>query len=202
MEYIGRSRANRITLDAAAAQKLDDDFYVEFKNFFNFLKQEKINTPWKTMDSYNMKYEGHIIGGITLLGGDWEDDVNEAKNNLRIGIATADGNEYDKYLDGQSQEIIDLFMNRINNKCGQCRPSSSCAKKKGINITVSGKRYKNICCLSNGFHFNSVGGNMLEMIMLKHGGIPQIEMPILPLDTVKALIIAAKGYIEKVYPVH
>jgi len=200
MEYIGRSRANRINLDSAAAKKLDGDFYVEFKKFFDFLKQEEINTPWKTMDSYNMKYEGRIIGGITLLGGDWDDDVNDAKNNLRIGIATADGNGYDKYLEGQPQEIIDLFMNRINNKCSQCRPSSSCAKGKGISITVSGKRHKNICCLSNGFLFNSVGGNMHEMIMLKHGGIPQDEMPVLPLDTVKALILAAKEYIKKAYP--
>lgn len=200
MEYIGRPRAHRISLDKAAALKLDGDFYVEFMKFFDFLKQEKINTPWKTMDSYNLKYEGRIIGGITLLGGAWEDDVSEAKNNLRIGIATADGNGYDKYLEGQPQEIIDLFMTRINNKCSQCRPASSCAKGKGINITVSGKRYKNICGLSNGFLLNSVDKNMTNMVMLNHGGVSETEMPTLPLDTVKALIIAAKRYIEKVYP--
>ena len=202
MEYIGRSRANRIPLDKAAAQRLSGDFYLEFKKFYDFLKQEKINTPWKIMDSCNMKYEGRIIGGITLLGGEWEDDVTESRNNLRIGVATADGNGYDKYLEGQPQEVIDLFMDRINNKCSQCRPSSSCAKGKGINITVSGKRHKNICCLSNGFLFNSVDGNITEMVMIKHGGTPQMEMPILPLDTVKALIIAARGYIGKVYPAH
>jgi hypothetical protein len=199
INYVGRSKANRPKIDDAAVEKLDGDFYVEFKKFLAFLREEKINTPWKSICDYNMKYEGRIIGGITLLGGVWEDDISKARNNLRISIATAEGNGYDRYLEGLPEEVTGLFMERIGNTCGKCRPSSVCAKGPGMSITVAGKRFRNICCLSNGFHFNSHNANMLEMVLLKHGGIPHKPEPVVLLDTVKAFILAAKRYIEKTY---
>ena len=52
MEYIGRSRANRIPLDKAAAQRLSGDFYLEFKKFYDFLKQEK--------NKYTMENHGQL----------------------------------------------------------------------------------------------------------------------------------------------
>jgi len=200
MEYIPRRQADRISINIAANQKLTGEFHKEFKDFLEFLRQEKINTPWKTIYGYNMKYEGRIIGGITLLGGKADDDSADGKNHIQIGIATAsDGKSYDKYLEGLPEDIASLFMDRINNKCNLCRPNSMCAKKKGITIPVSGKRHKNICCFSNGFLFNSHNENMLEMVLINQGGIDQETKTTMPLNTVKALIIAAKNFVEKIY---
>jgi len=200
MEYISRRQVDRIRIDIAASQKLTGDFYKEFKDFLDFLRQEEINMPWKTHYGYNMKYEGRIIGGITLLGGKADGDSAEENNHIQIGIATAlDEKSHDKYLEGLPEDITELFMERINNKCNLCRPYTMCAKKKGVTISVLGKRYKNICCFSNGFLFNSYNKNMLEMVLINQGGEAQATKNVVPLDTVKALIMAAKSFVKKMY---
>jgi hypothetical protein len=196
MEYIPRRQADRIKIDVAAAQQLTGEIYIQSKDFLDFIRNEEINTPWKSIYGYNMKYGGRVIGGITLLGG----DSSEGTNHVQIGVAAAsDGKSYDKYLDGLPDDLTMLFMERIANKCSRCRPGSMCAEKAGMTVTIHGKRHKNVCCLSNGFLFNNHNENMDEMILSNQGGTNKSSAAAVSLDTVKALILAAKRFVEKVY---
>jgi hypothetical protein len=175
-------------IEETAQKNLDGEALKDFEKFLDYLKQEKISLPWKSIGGYNMKYKGKNVGRINL-----------AKNHINIGVETVGWGKggFDEYLEGQSDEIADMFMERLTHKCTQCRPTCGCSRGPGKTIQVRGVWYENICNNTPEYSFNS--GNIREMTLhtprAAHAPEPLFQVPI---ETVKKLITAKKAYIEKI----
>ncbi|MCL2773553.1 MAG: hypothetical protein FWD71_09415 [Oscillospiraceae bacterium] len=176
------------TIEETAKKNLEGELLKEFEKFLDYLKQEKISLPWKSIDGYNMKYKSKNVGRLCL-----------AKNHIHIMVETVGWGKdsFDEYIDGQPDEIVDMFMERLTHKCTQCRPTCGCSRGPGKTIQVLGKQYENICNNTPEYGFNS--DNMNEMTLYtpraSHTPEPVCQVPI---ETVKKLITAKKRYIEKI----
>lgn len=190
-------KAEKLTIQEVAKRQLDGDLFKAFGAFLETLEGEGIKLPWKSINGFRMKYKGQPIGAITMGAGGWLDDAIEKKNHVLIHINTYDSNA-DEYLEEQSAEIIDLFMERIENKCRHCRPTCGCSRASGRTVHVAGESYANVCNNASIYSFDNAGGNMSEMIMNSPCAVyPPIPIRPVPLKTVMQLILARKAYIAR-----
>jgi len=175
-------------IDETAKNNLDGELLKDFEKFLDYLKQEKISLPWKSINGYNMKYKSKNVGRITIV-----------ENCIHIGVETVGWgkSDFDEYLEGQSDEITDMFMERLTHKCTQCRPTCGCSRGPGKTIQVLGNWYENICNNTPEYVFRSY--NMTEMTLYtpraSHTPEPVCQVPI---ERIKKLITAKKEYIEKI----
>ena len=192
-----KQKAEKLTIQEIARKQLAGNIFGEFEKFFGFLKDEKINPVWKSINGFNANYKGERICTITLGAPGWLDNAIERKNYIGINVLTTDW-DFDKYLEGQSEKIASLFMEQIANKCVHCRPTCGCSKVSGRTVQVSGKQYENVCMNALLYKFYISGDDMREMIMCSPCALyPPIEIRPVTLETVKNLIMARKEYVVK-----
>jgi hypothetical protein len=197
MTSFNAQKAEKLTIREVAQRKLDGDFLKAFDDFIVFLENEDIKLPWKSINGFKMTYKGEHIGAIHLGAGGWLDNAIEKKNHLNMHVYAYGGN-FDEYLDGQNAEVIDLFMERIENKCVHCRPTCGCSRASGRTVHVAGKAFENVCNNASVYNFDNVGSVMREMTMNSPCAVyPPIPIRPVPLETVKKLILARKAYITK-----
>jgi len=200
MANFEKQKAEKLNIEDLARQKLDGEFLNDFQAFLSFLKQEKVTTPWKSINGFKMKYKNENIGGITFLGaGGWNDGIIEAKNYIHIGVDTAkwEKGEFDKYLDSQPDEIVSMFMEMIDNQCIHCRPTCGCSQVSGGTVEVAGASHQNICVNATQYKFK--GNNLRELMMFNpRASLTPVPVRIVPLETVEKLILARKAYIDKI----
>ena len=89
-----------------------------------------------------------------------------------------------------------MLIEQINHKCIRCRPDWDCAKTLGRNAEIAGKRYENRCAYMNIYKFISNNMNILTLYTPRWSHPPE-PTGFIPLNTVKKLILARKGYIIK-----
>ncbi len=199
MSQFEMQKAKKLTIEDVAREQLDGDFWGEFEQFLAYLKQNKISIHWKSINGFNMKYRGDKVGIISFLGaGSWDDGIIEAKNHVHIGVDTVGWGKsgFDTYLENQSDEIVDLLMEMIANKCIHCRPTCGCSQASGRTVEVAGNSHQNACMNATQYAFK--GDNMRELTMFSpRASITPVPIRHVPIDTVKKLIHARKEYIEK-----
>jgi len=162
--------ADKSKIESVVEQLLDGDFKNNFTSFLDWLKQEKIRLQWGSTNSFNANYRGKHVARIEL-GRGGKNDIN----HVGMIIHTAQRDKFDGYLEGQPDEIINIFIDSINticNDCGVCAPGKS--------FDVSGKHYERVC-------FGGLGSHGLRYIN------PDAEQT----ETVKKLMTARKEYITK-----
>ena len=200
MANFENQKAEKLTIMDVARKQLSGDILDEFEMFLGFLKDEKINPVWKSINGFSAKYKGEGVCSITLGAPGWFDNAIERKNYIGVGVETVGWGKigFDEYLEGQDDEIIRLFMEQISNKCVHCRPTCGCSKVSGRTIEVAGRQHENVCMNATGYKFYASGDNMREFIMCSPCAVyPPIEVRPVPIETVKKLIMARKAYITK-----
>jgi len=191
-------KAEKLSVEDVAAVQLDGCFYRDFVILLDFLKKENIRLPWKSLNGFKMTYKSRNIGGFTLGAGGWQDNNIEKRNYIVMHIASADGNDFDAYLEGQPDEIKGLFMEQIGNVCVHCRPTCGCSRASGRTVSVAGREYNNVCMNAPGFKFTASGDGMESMTMCTPRAVyPPEPVREVPLETVKKVILARKAYIGK-----
>jgi len=157
-------KANNPTIETVAEQLLDGEIKKDFIEFLDWMKQEKIRFQWGSTNSFNANYKSKRVARIGI-----------GENRVSIIIHTAERDKFDGYLEGQSGEIVDIFMKSIGkicNGCGGCAPGKS--------FYISGKHYEKIC-------FDGLGSHGLRYINPDSNQI----------KTVKKLMNARQDYIKK-----
>ena len=196
MSNYNAQKAAKLTIEDVACQQLDKELLKEFENFLMFLKQEKISLPWACSNGFNMNYRSKRVGRLKLADG-----IKEQKKRVRITVCTGEWSltrpvDFDGYLEGQSDKIVGLLMERLNNKCRRCQPNSGCARALGTNFTLMGVQYKNVCCASSVFDFTILGSDMNTVnLVLPYNH--QISVRSVSIEVVKNLIVTRKEYISK-----
>jgi len=193
-------QATKPPIEAIAQEQLSGAMMEGFGDFLDFLQDEKIRLSWKAINGYKATYKGKGIAGITLGAGGWLDNAVERKNTVTMHIATSDrvNLDADDYLEGQTDEVVALFMERFDHKCVHCRPTCGCSKGSGMNVTIAGKEYEHVCRNAPAVGFTCSGGDMSEMTLNSPCAVyPPIPIRTVPIETVKNLIKARKQYIEK-----
>ena len=186
-----KQKAKRCKINDLMQEKLNGAALENFETFLEFLKQEKINIPWarfgwEGIHTFHIKHKGKNIGELSFL-----DDENQ----VRIQINT-DGNNFDVYIEGQPNEIVDMLIERLSHKCICCRPDWDCAKSMGKSAELAGKRYENICTSAPSYLF--ISGNMnVFTLFTPIWQVPRKPVGVFSLDTVKKLLLAKKEHIVK-----
>ena len=157
-------KANKPTIETVAEQLLDGEIKKDFIEFLDWMKQEKIRFQWGSTNSFNANYKSKRVARIGI-----------GENRLSIIIHTAERDKFDGYLEGQSGEVVDIFMKSIDKICNDC---GACAPGKSFDI--SGKHYEKVC-------FDGLGSHGLRYI---NSDAEQTEI-------VKKLMNARKSYITK-----
>jgi len=189
-------KAKKLTVLDVARTQLDGAFLTQFEAFLTFCDNEKIRLPWKSINGFKMTYKGKNIGGLTLGAGGWLDNNVGKRNYLLLHINTTDRHDYDAYLHNQPQLITDLFMEQISHKCTHCRPTCGCSKVSGRTIHVANTSHENVCMNAIGYKFYASGDGMQTLTMCTPRAVyPPEDVRKVPLDTVKALMLARKDYI-------
>jgi hypothetical protein len=135
-------KVNKPTIEAVVDQLLDGDFKKDFIEFFDWMTQEKIRLQWGSTNSFNANYRGKRVARIEIGRGG-----KNQPNHISIIIHTAERDKFDGYLEGQTDEIIKIFMENIStvcNECGVCAPGKS--------FDLAGKRYERVCFGGLGSH--------------------------------------------------
>jgi len=191
MSDIGNPKSVKLKIDECVKVQLDENLLEGVEDFIHFLKGEKISLPWTSGNGYDLKYKGKRIGKIYF---------RDERNRVELNIDTAERDKCDVYLEGQANEIIGLFMERIKNDCIQCRPTCGCSQGPGMTVEVSGNQYKNICIHSLGYHFIKSGGDMQAMSLRSPNATMGERFVVrdISIEAIKHLILARKKYIEKV----
>jgi len=163
-------KANKPTVEMVAEQLLDGNLKKDFMKFLDWLKQEKIRLQWGSTNSFNANYKGKRVARIEIGRGG-----RNCANHISIIIHTAERDKFAGYLEGQTEEVVDIFMKNISKTCNDC---GVCAPGKSFDI--SGKHYERVC-------FDGLGSHGLRYIN------PDAEQT----EIVKKLMNARKDYIMK-----
>jgi hypothetical protein len=197
MSEFTEQKAKKLTIEEVAAEQLSGEISTEFAKFLDYLKSEKITTSWKSINGYHMKFKGKNVGAIGLGAPGWLDDAIHRKNYINIFVGTAERDDYDGYLQGQSDEIVDLFLERMEIKCRHCRPTCGCSSWMW-NRTVAGKLYEDCCANAPAYGFHNIASDLSEVILQSPCAVyPPMVVRAVPFDTVKKLISARKDYIAR-----
>ncbi|MCL2547435.1 MAG: hypothetical protein FWE06_09705 [Oscillospiraceae bacterium] len=182
-------------INEIARDKLNSNFANDFEAFLNFLKQEKITTPWRGIlraqphiIRFYMKHKGKDVGHI-----DFNDDI---ANYIDIQVITVGWlkNDFDVYLEGQPNEIFDMLTERLSQKCIHCNTNhANCSP--GRSAEVAGKQYEKICVAMTLYKFG--GDNMQELTLHRPQYIATKPVGLVPLEMIKKLILARRDYIAK-----
>jgi len=163
-------KAKKPTIETVVEQLLNGDCKKDFVEFLAWLKQENIRLQWGSTNSFNANFRSKRIARIELGRGG-----NNEANHISIIIHTAERDKFDGYLEGQTDEVADIFMKSISRVCNDC---STCSPGKSFDM--SGKHYERIC-------FDGLGSHGLRYIN------PDAEQT----EVVKKLMNARKDYITK-----
>ena len=181
-------KAMRCKIDEFIQEKLSEDVLQDFEEFLEFLKQEKITCPWarfgwEGIHTFHMKHKGKNIGEVSFLG----------ENHIRIQVSTNEWKveNFDLYLDGQPNEVVDMLMERAAYECTKCCQNICSA---GLNVEIAGKRYANRCMNMSGYRF--VGDSMREFTLYSPRTVSE-PVGLIPLESIKKLIVAKKEHIIK-----
>lgn len=189
-------KAEKLTIRDVARKQLSGNILNEFESFLEFLKEEKINPVWKSINGFNVKYKGRTINSITLGAPGWLDNATLRMNYVSINVCSAERDDEDRYFKGLQSEIATLFMEQISNTCVHCRPTCGCSKVSGRTVRILDRQYDNICMNALIYKFFTPSDNMREFIICSPCALyPPIEIRSVPLETVKELILARKKYI-------
>ena len=183
----------KIKIDECAKLRLDEPLLSNVEEFIAFLRSEKINLPWTSINGFDLKYKGKRVGKIYFREGPMMSPAAFARterNCVELNIDTAERDKYEIYLEGQPNDVVSLFTERVQSKCVGCRPTCECSRGPGMNIYVSGEEYKNICIHATGFQLIKVGGDLQAMHLQSNGKEVAIA-------TVKRLVLARKRYIDR-----
>ena len=190
MSVFTEQKARKLTIYELAQEKLNGNLLREFNEFLEFLRGEEAKFVLCAANKYSANYKGNGIAVIAI----------HEQNMIRIEIYTGEKDNLDEYLDEQTNEIVDLFMERINSKCRQCRPTCGCSRGPGFTYTVLGNEYKNICHGALGYAFANSDDNIQTLTLFVPGadrpGPPPIVRSV-PIETVKNLILAKKKYVGR-----
>jgi len=198
-----KQKAEKLTVEQVAQQQLSGTLLNEFMGFLAFLKEEKIRIAWKSINGFKATYKSKGVAGITLGALGWLDKAIETSNFVVIQVSTADvawddGHGFDGYLQGQPESVVDLFMEQIKNKCVHCRPTCGCSKVSGRTVHAAGKQYDNVCMNAPSYKFYAAGSSMKNMTICTPCAVyPPVAVGEVPLETVKALVVARKAYIDR-----
>ena len=184
-------KAMRCKIHDLIQEKLSGDVLKDFEAFLDFLKEEKINTPWERfgyegIHTFCIKHKGQHIGQIGFLNDE---------NHVRIQVI-AEWSNFDSYVEGQPVEVIDMLMERLSYTCIHCRPGWDCEKNSGWTRKLAGKQYENRCSHMSTYRFISGDMNTFTLYTPIFRQ-PQESVGEFPLETVKKLILARKAYIAK-----
>jgi len=184
-------KAKRCKIVDLIQEKLDGDVLKDFEKFLDFLKEEKINTPWERfgyegIHTFCIKHKGQNIGQIGFL---------DNENHVRIQIITEWSN-FNLYVEGQPVEITDMLTERLSYKCTHCRPGWGCEESSGKNFELADKRYEKRCAHVPSYRF--ISGDM-NTFTLYTPIFRQPQEPVgeFPMEIIKKLILARKEYIIK-----
>jgi len=108
-----------------ARTRLSGRLLTDFEDFYAFLKSESMAFS-QSYKCYRFKYKGVDIGKVSLR----YDAVG-----CRVSLAYK-GNS-DKYVEGQAEELADIFMKSLEHKCINCREGrTGCSKQLGMTIRL------------------------------------------------------------------
>ena len=188
MTNIGNPKSVKLKAEDLIEIQLDEPLLRGIKELFRFLKDEKISLLWTSGNGYDLKHKGKKVGKIYF---------RDQRNRVELNIDTADWGKYDLFLEGQPENVVELFKENMNSKCIQCRPHLGCAQERGTSFEILGKLYENVCFNSARVHFLKIGGDIQAMTLKRSCAI--IGEPMLaydfPIETIKDLILARKKYI-------
>ena len=127
-----------------AQQKLNGEVFENFTQFLDFLKQEKVNTPWKSTNGYYMKYKSCHVGSIS---------ISEGENRFSIGLYVSQWNAMNKSGEFAKQiaknGLKEFVCNNLQ-KC-TCTTRDTCIRVNTIK-NVFDEEVTNICGSSGHFH--------------------------------------------------
>ena len=173
-----------------ANEKLSNQLLADFENFYEFLQSENM-TFLQGYKCYRFKYKGVDVGKV------WVDD-----NYVRCNVALELHSSGYKYVEGQPDELVDIYMKSLEHKCTNCRDGrTGCSKQLGMTVNVLDTDYENICVQAFGdflqFAFESIKGDMRNVMRTTPKISPTIDndSPV-SIDTVKSLILIKKAYIN------
>ena len=172
--------SNKLKIDDCIKMQLDGTLYDGVENFIQFLRSEKVSLPWSSNNGYDLKHKGKKVGKIYFRMG---------RNFVELNLDTANGNDFDLYLEGQPENVIETFISNANIKCAGCRPHLEC---NGRTIDALGNSYNDACINTVRIHFTQNSGDFSTMShKLSHA------TAIVPIETIKDLILARMSYIER-----
>ena len=191
-----KPKAEKLIINDFARGKSNGDFLDAFETFLGFLKQEKNICPWRGIlraqphvKRFHMMYKNKKIGQI--------DFIDDRSNYIEITIDTVGwtGDDFDLYIEGQPDEIIDMLMERLRNTCVNCHINPTYGCSPGRNAEVAGKQYEKLCVYITLYWFDS--DNMQEFTLYARRYTTTKPVGLVPLETIKKLILARKEYITK-----
>ena len=172
-----------------AKEKLSNQLLTEFEDFYAFLKAEDM-TFSQGYKCYKFKYDGADVGKIKV-------DDNIVRCNVSLELRSNGL----KYIENQPEELVDIYMKSLDNKCTNCRDGrTGCSKQLGMTVKLADNIHKNICVQGFGdflqFSFESIEGSMRTMMRTTPKIAPAIDndSPV-SIGTVKGLILIKKAYI-------
>lgn len=172
-----------------AQLKLKNQLLTDFNDFYVFLKSENM-TFTQGYKCYKFKYKGIEVGNVGV-----DDDF------VGCNVSIDFHGDSIKYIENQSEELVDIYMKSLEHKCINCRDGrTGCSKVLGMTVNVAGNSHKNICVQAFGgyrqFSFASIDGDMRNMMRTTPKTAPAINnhSPV-SIDTVKNLILVKKAYI-------
>ena len=172
-----------------ANEKLSGQLLSDFENFYTFLKSENMIFS-QGYKCYRFKYSNVDVGKVGIEDNRvWCKVPFECKGNI------------DRYVEGQSEEIVDLVMKSLESKCCNCRDGrTDCARDLGTTINVFGKCHKNICvhAFNDSMSFSSVDGSLSNTMRITPRPTSYNDGPY-SIDTVKSLILTKKAHIIEIY---
>ncbi|MCL2546466.1 MAG: hypothetical protein FWE06_04640 [Oscillospiraceae bacterium] len=173
-----------------AKEKLSGQLLADFEDFYAFLKSEDM-TISQGYKCYKFKYKGIDVGKVR---------INENSIGCEVSFEWI-GNS-DKYVNEQSEEVVDIFMKALEHKCVNCA-KEGCSKDLAMTVNVAGNSHMNICVLAFGesksFAFTSIDNDMRNMMWITPWIRPESmhhynNIPVF-IDSVKSLILIKKAYI-------
>ena len=98
------------------------------------LSEMKSKPRWVSKNTYNYFYKGKKVASFRFYG----------MNNICIGASIADGEDLERVILSQSDELLNEFANRTTSHCLSCSPSC----KFGVEFFIAGCE-RNFCSRFN-----------------------------------------------------
>lgn len=164
MSNFKEQKANKPKAETLIDLYLSNSLRDKANELLLLFKENKMSLQWGSTNSFNVNHKGKRVARFSIN-----------QDGLGLYIYTAEREKFDSYLEGQPDDIRNLFMDNISLKCTNC---TICAP--GKSFYIAGVLYENICfsgCGTCGFKYKN----------------PSAEQ----MTDVKKLIITRKNYVAK-----